>query len=180
MELIELADRFSSASVQRAEQYVRSGAVRITELAPGLVKAVVRGSSPYDVTLRIDRRRLSLSCDCPAFSSFGPCKHLWATLMVAEQRGILRQLSSFAPVDATSDDKEPELSHLAHGAPPFSVALVPSAARKTGASPPAFVPAKPPAPAPEWKTLLESARSAPALPRRLLLPTAASWSTSSM
>jgi len=106
MELTDLVHEFSRASVKRAASYVLSGEVLITEHGPDLVKAIVRGGAPYDIELRIERRRLSLSCDCPSFFSYGPCKHLWATLMVAERQGILRQMSPFDHVDAHGDDRD--------------------------------------------------------------------------
>ena len=172
MELTDLVHEFSRASVKRAASYVLSGEVLITEHGPDLVKAIVRGGAPYDIELRIERRRLSLSCDCPSFFSYGPCKHLWATLMVAERQGILRQMSPFDHVDAHGDDRDDGdywedevVALMRQQASELAAVLEPELsriqkafveARGAAASVPRAMPTKPP----EWKALLASARRA--------------------
>ena len=57
----------------------------------GEVVARVRGTSKYRVRLRMRGSKLLASCSCPYFSPQGePCKHLWATLLLAEARGLLQ------------------------------------------------------------------------------------------
>ena len=47
------------------------------------VDAVVHGSTAYDVSIELQNTMLNAWCDCPFFSSEGPCKHLWATILKA-------------------------------------------------------------------------------------------------
>src|SRR5450432_3917341 len=154
MELTELVDEFPRASLKRAVSYVVSGKVRITEQGPELIKAIVKGGAPYDVELRIARRRLSLSCDCASFYTYGPCKHLWATVMVAEQRGILRQMSPFDGVDvADGDEDDGDDVWVQPAVDPWGAKL--TLTRKAPVA--AHVAAAPPPKPPEWKAWLTSA-----------------------
>ena len=139
----------------RATSYVLSGKVRVKEFSPTLVKARVQGGAVYVVALRIDRNCLRLSCDCPAFDSQGPCKHLWATLVVAEKQGILRQLSPFSRVasDGDYEDDDDDIDD-----------------NRASVAPRAPFSSKYAAPMPEWKSLLNSARSAPTTPETRVLP----------
>ena len=168
MELSQLANEFSTVNMQRATRYALSGKVEVTEFAPNLVKAIVHGGAPYDVGLRIARNRLWLSCDCPAFHRQGPCKHLWATLIVAEQRGILRQLSPFSRVESADEDDDIEEGvPSVGGAPPRGFTGTPSTSDSVPESryaPRAALPSKFSEPMPEWKALLNSARSVPSTP----------------
>ena len=65
--------------------------VRIEEGGDHHVVASVRGQSraKYQVTAIHDNGELRVSCDCPYFESSGPCKHLWAVLIMAERHGYL-------------------------------------------------------------------------------------------
>lgn len=74
----------------------------------GEVVARVRGTSKYRVRVRLRGSKLLASCTCPYFNPQGePCKHLWATLLLAEARGLL------------------------HSPPVFPVHLVPESPRQT-------------------------------------------------
>ena len=85
-----LRPRFAPATRDRGFHYYRRGAVRITRASRGEVLASVQGSRRYRVVLRPSSDALGVSCDCPAFES-GPCKHIWATLLAAEARGLLER-----------------------------------------------------------------------------------------
>ncbi|HVW85107.1 MAG TPA: SNF2-related protein [Bryobacteraceae bacterium] len=74
---------------QRANQYIWSSSVRIDRGSAREVRAIVRGSDLYDVTLVVEEGQLRVWCDCPYFTSEGPCKHLWAVLVAAEKKGYL-------------------------------------------------------------------------------------------
>jgi superfamily II DNA or RNA helicase len=82
---------FSDAVRSRGQSYFVKGRVTVMAARPGEVVAKVRGTSKYRVRLRMRGSKLMASCTCPYFSPQGePCKHLWATLLLAEARGMLQ------------------------------------------------------------------------------------------
>ena len=51
----------------------------------------MRGTAKYRVRVRLRGSKLLASCSCPYFGPQGePCKHLWATLLLADSRGLLQ------------------------------------------------------------------------------------------
>ncbi|HEV2426447.1 MAG TPA: SNF2-related protein [Terriglobia bacterium] len=74
---------------ERGSHYYQRGLVRIESGSAIHVDATVHGSTNYDVTLDLKNGALHAGCDCPFFSSEGPCKHLWATILKAEAMGYL-------------------------------------------------------------------------------------------
>ena len=87
----KVARNFSDAVRSRGQSYFVKGRVTVMAARPGEVVAKVRGTSKYRVRLRMRGSKLLASCTCPYFSPQGePCKHLWATLLLAEARGMLQ------------------------------------------------------------------------------------------
>ncbi|HVR19616.1 MAG TPA: DEAD/DEAH box helicase [Polyangiaceae bacterium] len=79
---------FGRAVMLRGEEYLWR--VRVTIGAGSRVAAKVQGANLYAVTVRKEGSTLRAWCTCPySNDEFQPCKHLWATLRVAEQRGLL-------------------------------------------------------------------------------------------
>ena len=82
--LIHLEFQFSGRARTRGGVYFSEGRVQVERADERTVEAVVQGSRPYDVSLaRTGRGGWKLSCTCPAFLEFGPCKHIWATVLAA-------------------------------------------------------------------------------------------------
>ncbi len=82
---------FSDAVRSRGQSYFAKGRVAVTTTSPGEVIARVRGTAKYRVRLRMRGSKLHVSCTCPYFSPLGdPCKHLWATILMADARGLLQ------------------------------------------------------------------------------------------
>jgi superfamily II DNA or RNA helicase len=82
----------SYAVRKRAEEYAHSGLVTLEKRRSSNdpVRARVAGTIRYQVVLRYDDGDLWADCTCPYFSDqFELCKHIWATLLICEQRGIL-------------------------------------------------------------------------------------------
>ncbi len=98
MYLDELARRFSDGVRRRGTACRLAGAVTIAQATPTAIRAVVLGTERYDVRLEVDGHTLVLHCSCPAFDSDGPCKHLWATALVASERHLLAPLPSWTEV----------------------------------------------------------------------------------
>ncbi|HZS03799.1 MAG TPA: SNF2-related protein [Blastocatellia bacterium] len=85
-----VASEFAPDVRRRGQDYYRTGQVHITEGSARRVRAIVRGTSRYEITLSREDDLISGDCNCPYTDSYGaPCKHLWATLLAAEDAGYL-------------------------------------------------------------------------------------------
>ena len=86
----EVSATFPSDTRDRGQQYFRRGVVRIISVDHG-IQATVRGSELYAVHIAPDERgQLSHECSCPAWGTYGVCKHVWATLLAADSQRLLR------------------------------------------------------------------------------------------
>jgi uncharacterized Zn finger protein len=90
----------------RGRRYFSSGAIRILEASATRVIARVRGGGRYDVVLEASADGLHVRCTCPYFAREGdPCKHVWATVLAADDAGYLQDTvdprRSARPVDST-------------------------------------------------------------------------------
>lgn len=70
---------FETSTIQKGSQYFSENRVEIQSSSGNVVRAVVKGSSRYNVKLVFDENKMmqSFSCSCPAAK---PCKHIAATL----------------------------------------------------------------------------------------------------
>lgn len=85
-----VASEFAPEVRRRGQEYYRIGQVHILEGSALRVRAIVRGTSRYQITLSREHDLISGECNCPYTDSYGePCKHLWATLLAAEDAGYL-------------------------------------------------------------------------------------------
>jgi hypothetical protein len=94
MQIDDLARRFTDAVRRRGTAYRLADAVTITRPTPTAIRAVVQGTEPYEVRIAVDGENLVLRCSCPAFEDDEPCKHLWATALVAADQGLLSAMPS--------------------------------------------------------------------------------------
>jgi len=87
----EISATFPSDTRDRGQQYFRRGVVRITSVDERGIGASVRGSETYQVQLSQDAKgEFVHECSCPAWASYGVCKHVWATLLAADAQRLLR------------------------------------------------------------------------------------------
>ena len=87
----KVSRNFSDAVRARGQSYFVKGRVTLMASRPGEVVARVRGTAKYRVRVRLRGSKLLASCSCPYFSPQGePCKHLWATLLLADSRNLLQ------------------------------------------------------------------------------------------
>src|SRR5262245_2889279 len=87
----KVSRNFSDAVRSRGQSYFSKGRVSLMSAKPHEVVARVRGTTKYRVRVRLRGTKLLASCSCPYFSPQGePCKHLWATLLLADSRGFLQ------------------------------------------------------------------------------------------
>lgn len=99
-----LGMHFSVGVRQRGYQYFREQRVRIRYSHTSELGAEVRGSEYYQVMLQWTGGRLAVLCSCPYFMDEGqPCKHLWATILAADDGN---HLSDLAPTHAVTLDTE--------------------------------------------------------------------------
>jgi superfamily II DNA or RNA helicase len=74
----------------RGRQYFLRGAVQILHGDADAVEASVQGSDEYYVTLERDKKSLTVYCTCPYYQKYlDACKHIWATMLAAEHKGLL-------------------------------------------------------------------------------------------
>jgi superfamily II DNA or RNA helicase len=125
-----LSEFFAPGVVTRGEGYLERVDVEVRS-AQRLV-ARVRGTSPYRVILGVHEGRVSGKCSCPYCSVGDPCKHLWATLRVAER---LRWFAPDAVLRSFRVDLElslaPAAANVAEAEPPASARAKPGAALAT-------------------------------------------------
>jgi superfamily II DNA or RNA helicase len=78
---------------ERGYDYFVEGRVRILEATPADITARVRGGSEYDVWLSFANDGFEWDCSCP-YGLNDVCKHVWATILSAESKGILKLQST--------------------------------------------------------------------------------------
>jgi superfamily II DNA or RNA helicase len=122
MKLSERLDpEFDPASQRKGRGLFASRAVRLNEGSARHFHGEVQGTRYYEVRIDFDGRTVSLYCECPYFESSGPCKHLWATILEAERRGLLMEAAN-APVldveEAYGEDLESDDEPLFAWRPP--------------------------------------------------------------
>jgi superfamily II DNA or RNA helicase len=74
---------------ERGEALLREGRVTLVEAHGDTITANVRGRMTYRVELLRDDDVLVVSCTCLSFEEGQICKHIWATIRLAEQQGWL-------------------------------------------------------------------------------------------
>jgi uncharacterized Zn finger protein len=67
----------------RGETYWREELVTIIDMNAARVRAQVSGTETYRTTVTGKGADIGGDCSCPAFSDFGPCKHIAATALAA-------------------------------------------------------------------------------------------------
>lgn len=68
---------------ERGEAYWRDGLVTIIDMNAARVRAQVSGTEIYRTTVTGKGADIGGDCSCPAFSDYGPCKHIAATALAA-------------------------------------------------------------------------------------------------
>lgn len=86
----ELSSDFPRNVRARGDDYFARGLVKIKKGTPWAVEATVRGSQRYNVLLLREDDAITGRCSCPYFETDGACKHLWATILEADDQGRLR------------------------------------------------------------------------------------------
>src|SRR6266542_6633709 len=83
---IQLSHEFTRKVRNKGAGYYRNGAVEIVSHTDSQVDAIVSGTEDYLVRLTLGRVALNVACTCPYFDGGDTCKHLWATMLKADDR----------------------------------------------------------------------------------------------
>lgn len=94
MHFDDLSEEFPERIRRRGEDYDRAKRVSILEHSPTLIRAVAMGTKPYAVHIEAKMPTLVLGCTCDDFLQSGPCKHLWATALLAERKRLFAAMPS--------------------------------------------------------------------------------------
>jgi superfamily II DNA or RNA helicase len=85
-----LARGVPAATRAKGEAYHARGAVVHVDGNAWTADALVRGTRPYRVKLRLADTTVTASCECPFYADRGIiCKHIWAALIEVEDSGLL-------------------------------------------------------------------------------------------
>jgi len=85
-----LSSEFEPGVRSRGRDYYYQDLVRVRSGSSWSLAATVRGSRQYVIDIQRNDDDLWVKCDCPYFSSAGPCKHLWAAILTADSNGYVR------------------------------------------------------------------------------------------
>ncbi|NPA93947.1 MAG: DEAD/DEAH box helicase family protein [Thermodesulfobacteria bacterium] len=72
----------------RGKKYAKEGRVQLTHVSDKFIKSRIRGSVFYKVSIDLEEKErgaVRIGCTCPFFRQGIPCKHIWATIVAAEQ-----------------------------------------------------------------------------------------------
>jgi superfamily II DNA or RNA helicase len=92
------APQFNPKIRDRGLAYFRGGAVTILEHSDSHLLARVKGTHDYFVELRLTLYSLDVACTCPYFSDGEDCKHIWATMLAADNKNYLSDVDSHGPL----------------------------------------------------------------------------------
>ncbi|MEO6213369.1 MAG: DEAD/DEAH box helicase [Vicinamibacterales bacterium] len=96
----------------RGHAYYLRGAVTSIDTTGAYLSATVRGTRTYHVTIFPNEGGFTASCDCPFFADHHDiCKHIWATILAADQGGMLGSYGPETWLDVVGERPAP-------GAPP--------------------------------------------------------------
>src|SRR5688572_16069619 len=84
-----IIDRFPVGTRHRGADYYERGRVLLQPGGVGQVSATVAGTADYNVRIDTASKSWRFYCDCPAAFDRGLCKHMWATLLAADQARLL-------------------------------------------------------------------------------------------
>lgn len=98
------ASQFNPRIRDRGLAYFRSGAVKILEHSDLYVLAQVQGNLDYSVQLSLTSNSLDVACTCPYFAAGEDCKHIWATMLAADNKNYLSEVNLHGPLKLVYDD----------------------------------------------------------------------------
>src|SRR5829696_5609937 len=98
------ASQFNPKIRDRGLAYFRSGAVKILEHSDFYMLAQVKGNLDYFVQLSLTLNSLDVACTCPYFADGEDCKHIWATMLAADNKNYLSEVNPHGLLKLVYDD----------------------------------------------------------------------------
>lgn len=117
-----VASNFGPDILIRGANYAASGRVLVRKADSRNLRATVRGETTYLVAIELVDSHVQVSCNCPHYTRGHFCKHLWASILQAEEKGYLKALVT-AP------------ALLERGAAPDDMGLIGLRSSKTSSGP---------------------------------------------
>ncbi|MFN9041579.1 MAG: helicase SNF2, partial [Planctomyces sp.] len=84
-----LQSRFRADLRHRGAAYIEAERVSLIRVTSENVFGVVVDGAEYQTQLRYQPEDISLFCTCEQFTKSKSCKHLWGTILAADQRGFV-------------------------------------------------------------------------------------------
>jgi hypothetical protein len=103
-----MAKFFDTGVRRNGYEYKAQSRVRLKVGNQYAVEATVQGTARYTIRLNREDDDLVVNCTCPAFADRGPCKHIWATLIEADEKHYLRGQDGSCPISLFEDVDEAE------------------------------------------------------------------------
>lgn len=105
--LSQLVSKYFGAHIRmRGETIHASGNMDPLTFINKGVRTIVYGTKPYNVGLHLNNERLTVSCDCPYFESTDLCKHIWAVIIQAENKGHLTPEPHIRSIDIIENEPD--------------------------------------------------------------------------
>lgn len=82
----EIRDRCTEQSFGRGVNYWESGRIRELDIGSEKIRATVRGSHEYDISIDVVDETIRTRCSCP-HDDAGDCKHIVSVLLAVDDRG---------------------------------------------------------------------------------------------
>jgi len=83
---------------QRGDAYFFQGKVELQMADGHSVRAFVRGTRRYGVSLELKGNKVAMSCDCPYNADgFGDCKHVWGVILACSEQGLWEDVEGLSP-----------------------------------------------------------------------------------
>ena len=90
MTLAELLQtRFRADLRHRGAAYIEAERISLIRVTPENVFGVVQDGAEYQTQLRYQPDDIGLFCTCEQYAKSKVCKHLWATVLAADQKGFV-------------------------------------------------------------------------------------------
>jgi len=90
----QVEKQFSRSTRERGQRYADAGAVHLVNSEATWASFEVEGSEILSYTVLLDWERglhEGMECNCPHFEQGNNCKHLWASILVADREGLVSE-----------------------------------------------------------------------------------------
>ncbi len=104
LSIIELKHLVREPYFSRGKEYYEQGLVELVTITNNSAKMRVAGNTIYSVNFSRKNGQLLAKCTCPAYTDFGPCKHLAASAFVLMNKATYAPSAEYDEVKEFADD----------------------------------------------------------------------------